>query len=97
METEQVVAFVIQVADAGRLRVRVVGNLVMIFAQRSDPAELILRTGLNSNERNPPCRLPDRESPAAPVSRGRDRSGSVYARVIGEALSVAADVELIVG
>ncbi len=70
----------------------------MIFAQRSDPAELILRARIEKQRK--------KSAHAARLIvdhlRNRRRQAefgavSVDARIVGEALRVAADVELIVG
>src|ERR1700730_12717889 len=46
MEASQIILFKIQVASSRRLVVRSVGNLVVILANGSNPAELILCRGI---------------------------------------------------
>ena len=76
----------------------VVGNLVMVFAQRGDPAQLVFGAGIEEQ------RSKSARAAVLIVDHWRDRrrqaelgAVAVHAGVVGEALGVAADVELIVG
>ena len=98
MEADQIILFQIEIANPCRLIVLRVGNLIMIFAQRGDPAELIVGVGIIEQRK--------KSAYAAALivddlrNRRRQaqlRAASVQARVVGKALGVAADIDLIVG
>ena len=97
-ETCQRVALSLDVADAGRFGVRVIGNLIIVPAKRRDEPELVVGVAIVDE------RPHSSEPPHAVVQDIRTRSFQpIVASVavdtgkIGELLGVAAEIHLVVG
>src|SRR5579871_604585 len=98
IESEQVIAFQVEIANTGGLEILVIGNLVVVSAQGRNPAQLILGCGIvKQREESAGTRFLIVYGPRNGCGEAQVGSIGIDAAVVRKALGVTADTELIVG